>query len=305
MNADRWQKYVHSRKTMNEIVIPAFDKAGIIDEVKNLTICGKFVYAAECCSCSTKHFKGYNKCRSRWCINCNHVRALAWVARLLPVLKEQMDRGNHITLMNLTVKDMPRGQLKKQIEGLQKAWRLMLDGNGTRKIFKERYPGGIRSLEVKQGKNSKQWHGHYHALGVQYTFAKDYDWISERWKMATSKVFGVNGSVWLHGIDKKNSLLKAVIECLKYIMKPELEIYTDQELLREAWSTLKGKRQINTWGILRGLAKQVEKDILEQDEKKLTDFICQYCGCNEAELKVLMWTELQDVNLLDYNSKKE
>jgi hypothetical protein len=306
VKVEKWKRYCYSRETMEKLVIPNFEKLerdGVY-EADRLVLCGRFVYAADCQGCHSKHFAGYSKCRSRWCINCNHVRALAWVARLIPILEDYIDKGNYITKMNLTIKD--QAELKPMVLGLQESWRAFTNGNGARERWKERFPGGLRSLEVKRGKNSKLWHPHYHCIGLQESYEIDYPWIKERWKEVTFNQFGAEGSVWLKGHDRKEGLLKAVIETVKYIMDPDKGIFVNSDHLLEAYITLKGRRQINTWGILRKQLREedIEAEAMADDsEKKLTDFICQRCGCTEAELKGMLFSQTPTV-LLDY-SKEE
>lgn len=293
--------------TMENLVIPAFVKADIPQEVKNLTMCSKFVYAAECQDCKTEHFKGFNKCTSRWCINCNHKRSLAWTARLLPTLEKFIENGYTVTLLNFTIKHENIGNLKETIKKLEVCWReLVHDDKERRKLWKKRFPGCIRSLEVKIGKYSGIWNAHFHLITLQKVdeHQKDYGWIKEAWKDITKRRLGHEGSAWLHGV-KKDGLLKATIETLKYIMKPESKIYTEIDYLIEAYCALKGKRQVNTWGLLRGLAQKAEEDFKNEDEKKLADFICQRCGCTYAELITMIYTEIPEKLILyDYKPKE-
>jgi hypothetical protein len=88
-------------------------------------------------------------------------------------------------------------------------------------------------------------------------------------------------------------------------MKPEKGVYEDDIRFNELYVAVKGKRQINTWGLLRGLK---EKDIEEasegMDEKKLEAFVCSQCGCSEGELKTYYYSDLVDQAVYDIKASK-
>lgn len=283
---------------MSSVVIPAFEVAGIREEVMKMKDCGKMISVIECTSCQTRHFAGFNRCKSRWCVTCAHVKVLAWVARILPVAENWLASGGNISMLNFTIKDVDN--LDDGLTILNESFRALYNVPSKRKRWQERFPGGIRSLEVKRGKNSRLWHPHIHSIVLQPAgYRKDFAWLKTEWERYTSKQWKKlfledpekTGSVWIKKITGKN-LLKSVCETLKYIVKPELSLYKEKENLLECVETLKGKRQINTWGLFRGLNKDVDEDIEKSEEKKLTDFICQRCGCTEGELKKLLYDDI-------------
>lgn len=313
LTADNWRQYQYGRELMENVVIPAFENAGIPD-MERLKMCGQMIHIIECKACKTKHYAGNWRCMNRWCVNCNRVKVKAWIARLVPILKEWLDAGNYITILNLTIKDTET--LADGLRLLEISYRSMQNGDKElRKKWKERFPGGVRSLEVKRGKNSKNWHPHYHCLTMQNTYNKDFNWLRDSWERFTWQTAGNDykeyeklsrkekdkhklGSVWLKEINQDN-LLVGVVETLKYIMKPEMSLFKSRDDLTEAWELLKGKRQVNTWGLLRGLNKLVDDDIEHTEEKKLTEFICQQCGCTEGHLESVLYSELSDFVLYD------
>lgn len=304
LKADKWLRYLYGREIMSNAVLPAFEKAEIPD-LKRMKYCGHVVNVIGCKACLSQHFAGFWRCLNRWCINCNHVKVLAWLARLVPVVKEWKEQGKYVSVLNFTIKDTLA--LKDGLNLLENSFRDMYNDKKMRKIWKNRFPGGIRSLEVKIGKNSERWHPHLHCLVLQDSYNKDFEWLRDEWQRITkNNSFGVYednpekiGSVWIKEIKSVDSVLNGVVETLKYIMKPETELYKDSELLMEAWSELKGKRQINTWGILRGLSKQVDEDIEHTEIKKLTEFVCQNCGCTEGELNSIVYDLVKDNVLFD------
>lgn len=313
LTANNWKNFQYGKELMEKVVYPAFENAKIPD-LANMKLCGSVINVIECKACHTKHYAGNWRCKNRWCINCNRVKVKAWIARLVPILKEWLEAGNYITILNLTIKDTER--LTEGLKLLESSFRSMQNGDKEfRKKWKDRFPGGVRSLEVKRGKNSKDWHPHFHCLTMQNYYNKDFNWVRDAWERFTWQCSGNDysqyaklsrkekdkqkiGSVWLKEITSED-LLVGVVETLKYIMKPELSLFKNTEDLTEAWVELKGKRQVNTWGLLRGLGKLVDEDIEHTEEKKLTEFICQQCGCTEGHLESVLYTELSDLVLFD------
>jgi len=289
----KWERYKKSRQYMQEVVIPAFDGLGLDSVTRALRRCGEYVNIIQCVSCKANHFAGYIRCKSRWCIPCNHVRALMWVARLFPIFKEWLDGGKRVCMLNLTVKNGE--SLKEVLSVLLASWRELYHGTKTREKWKERFKGGIRSLEVKRGKNSGLWHPHLHCLVLQDTWEKDFYWLRDRWKELI-RAKGYEGSVWI--VEVKNNrlgVIKAILETLKYIVKPEQSIYEDREDLKEVFLSLTGVRQVSTWGVLRGVSGKVEKDIDKIEQKKLAEFVCRKCGCTEGELKQVLHEVVGDL----------
>jgi len=181
---------------------------------------------------------------------------------------------------------------------------------------------------VKIGKGSGQWHPHYHCLVMQPAdgYVKDYDWLSKDWHDIVGhngrdvvRKDGTpdkdwNGNVFIKKVDNrkkkdgKTGLLKAICETLKYILKADEAIFgkpdepmEDLTLFSEAHRVLKGKRQTSTWGLLYGLAKEVEADMKEENDKKVKDFICQRCGCTEGTLMQILYETLSKDGTILYD----
>jgi hypothetical protein len=295
-SAQGWSKFLELRRLNKMMVIPAlaFLMEGEDTEYQRVRGCGNTVYSATCTNCGTKHFSGFWRCKSRWCLNCSHVKQLIWIARIKERV-EQLSENYYVCMLNLTIRD--GSDITERLKVLERAWRCFQhDDLESRKMFKKRFLGGVRSLEVKRGKNSGMWHPHYHCLLIipKGDFQKDYDWVKASWKKVTDD----QGSVFFSPKRQGQSVIKAICEVLKYIVKPEKSVYEDAEFEKLYW-VLKGRRQTNTWGLLRGLAKLVETDSETITEKKLEQFICSKCGCTVAELEMMLFKDAKNDLLYD------
>lgn len=291
-NQNKWKRFKLGQTFMEEIVIPAFVRNGIdADSIKD---CGRIINAIVCNDCKRKHFAGFRRCKNRFCVKCNYIRSLAWVARLMPIFRDWVASGNNLHMLVLTVRDGP--DLKERIKFLEDSWRkLYHDDKNCRKKWKEEFAGGIRSLEIKIGKNSNLWHPHMHLILMKEHYNKDYPWIKESWKNIT----GGNGSVYIKEIKADNKMLKGIVECVKYVLKPEEGIFEDDKIFLEVYEAIKGKRQINTWGMLRRIKRKIEEDIENLEEKKLEAFVCSQCGCKVGELRAYFFKDIKNENLFD------
>lgn len=321
IQADKWVKFTYYKKLNNEIVIPALREIYEKKTAENIDECGKYVNIAVCQSCGAEHFAGYFNCKTRWCFNCLNKRLLCWIKRIMPILEQWYSEGNFCTKMNFTVRDsMP---LNAPLKSLEESFRAIYNGSSARrKKWHERFPGGVRSLEVKLGKNSGEWHPHYHCLTLQKygEYEKDYYWVSDLWheilgyngiviKKDGTQDFNWNGNVYLQKVYRKRNntgLINAVAESLKYIVKIDEKLdselnrnfYKDKELFSDLFYTLKGKRQTSSWGLLYGIGKQIDEDMKSENYEKLIDFVCQKCGFTEAELITKIYEDITEQSVL-------
>lgn len=288
-------KVVPNIKKVLAIAQPGPERKYIKGLIETVESCGHFIYCVECKSCSCKHFSGYSRCKSRHCIPCSRTKSIIWLARIMPVLKKWMDDGNYISMLNFSIRDS--ADLDGNIKKLYQTWRNFNHDHDTRKIFKDRLKGGLRSLEVKIGANSGLWHPHLHCMVMQPggEYEKDYYWIKSKWESLT----GDDTSVWIKKVSSSEDLLKSVCETLKYIIKPDVRVYDDAELYKQLILTLRGVRQVNTWGLLRGLTKDDVADYEAESDKKLADFVCRLCGCSEGTLQKYLFNTIKDEVLYD------
>lgn len=334
-----------SKKYAKEHIVPMFFKAAYnedgeltdkkLEDTSNIIkSCGNLIRIAKCKNCKKEYFTSWIRCKSKYCPSCSKLKSQIWCARLMPIVKKHLEEGKFIFSANFTIKD--GNNLKEKLEVMKKAWRQI---NHENKDFKDRFASGMRSLEVKIGENSNEWHPHYHTLIFKDKYEKDYTYLKKAWLIATLRAGAIEiddyekaqlindikiapkgeynklrekrgqepiywASVYLKGYRKKKdntylfdkntdniTLLKSIIETVKYITKvPSL----DEERTKEMFYSLQNIRQISTWGILYKTSAQVEKDLEEEDSKKLKDFICKCCGCTEYQLEELYESDWHD-----------
>lgn len=243
------------------------------DIAERIRACGQFIMAIVCNSCDTKHFGGYTRCKSRWCLACAKVRAMIWVARILGFMCKYEGKYEY-HMLNLTMRSM--NDLGIMLGTIKRYWRTLVNKNGKHSVmFRRRFVGGVRSIEVKRGKQG--WHVHIHALVCTHKgeYQKDYKWLYEAWKYITKG----DGSVY---IKKIKGSIKDIVEVTKYIVKPGK--YSDDDM-RDMIECMVNMRQVSTFGVMYGMDKEVEEDMENVEEKKLAQFICAKCGCTEGQIR--------------------
>lgn len=317
----KFKKFKSLHQVNENVIVPAFLKARLIDEAYKIKDCGDFIRTLKCTNCGSQHFKGFSRCRSRYCAICNKAKSMLWLAKLYPYLRAWLDSGNYIVFVNYTIRD--RENLKDGLQVLQNAWRHMTNRcRTTAKEFKKRYDGGMKSLEIKIGENSKQWHPHLHTMVLKRKYSKDdYEFLSPAWSKSIEAVGGgkygtpeQEGIVYLESFSayskrggKKLSyeerLLKSIMEVAKYMTKFDY-VNDTPEHLQEMYYSCKGVRQMSTWGVLYKIPREVDKMLETMDNEQITDFVCQVCGHDKCTVEKLYKSVWQDEYIFDYNSKQ-
>lgn len=316
----KFKKFKSLYSVNKNIIAPSFLRARLVDEAWKIQDCGNFIHTLKCTHCGTQHFKGFNRCRSRYCAICNKAKSMLWLAKLYPYLKAWLESGNYVVFVNYTIRD--RQNLKDGLTVLQDAWRYMTHQcRAISKEFKKRYDGGMKSLEVKIGENSKMWHPHFHTMVLKRKYSNDdYSFLAPAWSKSVEAVGGgkygtetQEGIVYLESFSaysKKGGkkltyeerLLKSIMEVAKYMTKFDY-INDTPEHLREMYYSLKGARQMSTWGVLYKIPKEVEQSLESMSNEQIKDFVCQTCGCTEAVLDKLHREVWQDEYIVDYSRK--
>lgn len=274
-------------------IVPAFSRAGEAKLSQRISDCGDFIRVAECCDCHGRHFAGASRCKSRFCPVCAKLRSLLWLAKLVSFFNAWLSSGGYVFKLNFTVRDT--ASLKDGLNLIGDAWRIMTNSDRLmRREFRTRFSGGIRSLEVKLGKNSGLWHPHLHCLVLKDRFGKDYGVIRDMWERAARLAARSDndsdkvGSVWLKGFDasRENDLLDAIVETFKYIT--DLKFFrASNEQIKELVESLRGKRGIQAWGNMYNMPDDVEDAFNAKDYDEIQSYVCGVCGFDKFTFDVM------------------
>lgn len=280
------QLHKSNEKTVEALERAAVFNADVLKEADKITYCGDVVNTVQCDDCGTNHFKSFLRCKSKFCGLCQHVKSGLWTAHLTSWLKQWLEQGNYVVFLNLTIKDTD--SLNEGLHQLEGAWRSMT--TKYRKAFLSYFPGGFKSIEVKTGKNSGQWHPHIHALVLKDKYSKDTDFLHYVWPKCVYEMGGEAVNLKILPFKKQPGessedydlrLVKSVREVCKYITKFDWET-EKPERVAEMVSALKGKRQYAVWGALQNVRHAVEADLNTKSDEEIKEFICQRCGCTKG-----------------------
>lgn len=186
-----------------------------------------------------------------------------YVERLAHVLREREDLRPF--LATLTVRDGP--DLAERFTHLRSCLRKLRDrrrnlAKGSSRVWTEwaRAEGGVGSIEVKRGKNSHQWHPHYHAV-LLCDRAPDQKSLSSEWHELTGDSFVVDvrpmgaEAVWREAatmapVQLTEALADEFVEVVKYALK-----FSDLSLADNwrAFRVLSGRNLVDAFGCLRGV----------------------------------------------------
>lgn len=246
------------------------------DEYVRLSSCSYYVVSATCERCNTKHFAGFTRCKSRFCIICNTVRTVKYIKKVLEV--SNLDNNNYFHCV-LTLKNY--NDLNEMLVDINSFWRDFYNSDRSfRNEFKKRFLGGLRSTEIKKGRDGN-WHVHLHLFLISDKgFRKDFDFLKNRWKFVT----GGNGSVWI----KQAKDYDVVVEVIKYITNLEKVSLGD---LGEIYLNVKNRRLVSSLGILRGVQKKVESDLDSVVDDDI-NFVCKVCGYDKYKFETLLYSDV-------------
>lgn len=133
--------------------------------------------------------------------------------------------------------------------------------------------GGVYSIEVKRGKNSKLWHPHVHFVILCDEQNKiDVEKLSQEWKEITGDSFIVDCRSFYSA--EPDILISGFLEIFKYALK-----FSDMSLEDNfhAYQVLNRQRLVNNFGILRGVEIDENlNDLCPEDEPYIDLFFRYY-----------------------------
>ena len=157
-------------------------------------------------------------------------------------------------LVTLTIKDgSDLGERYRHLHKSQRElWKRKRRGRGS---VLDGVVGAVWSYEVKRGKGSGSWHPHLHMIALAESMP-DQAALSAEWHNITGDSFIVD----VRPIDQ-DTPASGFIEVFKYAVK-----FSDQspEDTVHAWSTLAGKRLLDSAGAFRGV--KIPESLLDDSE---------------------------------------
>ena len=168
---------------------------------------------------------------------------------------KQIDLNLQLYFVTLTVKD--GDSLQERYNHLVKAERRYKQQRinalkGQKFVEYAKALGGVGSVEFKRGKNSGLWHPHIHMIWLCHEAPDAYK-LSQEWE-------GLTGDSFIVDVRPMHGEIDGFLETFKYALK-----FSDLPLADnwEAFQKLKGKRLINSFGVLRGV--EVPEDLTDDD----------------------------------------
>lgn len=126
-------------------------------EINKIQFCGNVVQSITCTQCGERYFKGYHRCKSKYCPTCAKLKSYIWAAHLMKYFDGWLNNNRKIFFANFTVPNTEN--LKDALTTINNAWRYMTN-KLVPKEWKKRFDGGLRSLEIKKGSKQGLWHPH-------------------------------------------------------------------------------------------------------------------------------------------------
>lgn len=291
------------RKRQSVALSKRFRRVGLIKEADQLAKCCEIGKRSSCIDCGTvKKYYDFWQCKHRLCPVCAHARSVKNAERISRFLASYIPKnGLYSYFLTLTFRNTEELPDIKALNACRK--KLFAS-----KLMKEMgFVGGISALEVKTGKNSGQWHAHFHCLAlstkpielIEVGEYKGYfqnavnQRIAEQWQKITGDSFVVRG---------RNYEISDIREIVKYISKTSE--FNDVQLKEFAeWS--KGKRFITCYGVLYAnaeLSKGIDADDVDDDadDVPVDECVCAHCGGKNIIIEEIIYDHsLKDFLTLD------
>ena len=286
------------RKAENEYFQKLYHNTAYNDYVIRLgscslcLVCGFKVSENGIC---TLVIKAARFCRVPTCPICQARRCMKWQAKSLKVLPHLLSEypKSRFLMLTLTAKNPHVSELRFHLGDMHSAWTKLI----KRKEFKA-VQGWIRSVEVprqvmKDGTASDYVNVHYHCLLMvkpsyfSHGYVTQEHW-AEIWQdclrvdyAPVVDIRAVRPPKSLSEAHKRSSVMSAVVEVIKYAMKPSeliqevrgFDVMTNQEWLVEITGQLHGLRRVATGGVLKEYYKLLEADYKVSQSEELDELL--------------------------------
>lgn len=237
-----------------------------------------------------------NFCRERLCPMCQRRKSLKTYSDFCKILKD-LKSYNFLHLV-LTVPNCTEHELRETLKHMEKCSSRLFKVDTVEKAFK----GIARCTEVTYNKKNDNFHPHFHCLvAVNKSYFTSRDYINQKtlrflwsvlWRMKDENIRRTSDEKIKTFNLLEPDLLQvhitkaddgALPEIAKYAVKPLEMDLTDKErarVLQSLYEALKGKRMIQTFGVIKDSAKKckvafdnsVEVDTVDKTTKHLYYF---------------------------------
>lgn len=210
-------------------------------------------------------------CRVRFCPVCQWRRSLMWRARFYQALPRFLE--DYPTLiavfLTLTVKNCPVGELRSQIQVMNKSFVRLTQRNTWPGV------GWVKSVEVTRNAQTGDAHPHFHVLLFVRPSYFSHGYINQaKWRELWRDCLRVDYLPVVNVKRVKSSSKKtdsealriAILETLKYGVKPD-DLVSDSEWLYGVTHQLHKMRAVSVGGILRDYLREDEpEDLIHEEE---------------------------------------
>lgn len=220
--------------------------------VHRLRSCGNYLLFRDYYTVNEVRLHKANFCMKHLvCPLCALRRGAKYAAAYMEKLQFVMNQDPEVWpyLVTLTVKDGPdlQERFNHLKTGIEKMTELRKEAARDRRqqLEMNKALGGVSSYEIKKGKNSEEWHPHYHATWL----CKEQPYetkLSQEWEEITGDSFIVD----VKPFSEEQGIFTAFLEVFSYALKFSTLTLEDNF---EAFLALHRKRFINSFGILRGV----------------------------------------------------
>lgn len=276
--ADYAQQYLDNHKqslSIANLMCSIDGRDDLHKRAARMAACGTYIEGYECTVCGDYHIRKTSLCRDRLCPNCGYVLAHRRAGQTLSALRAQHAiTPLKVSMLTLTMQHTRQSDLRQMLQTLTRSYGRLVKQQGSAII------GTARSIEMTYGDNG--YHPHIHALIAeprdgailrqkqlqrdwQYQLAAGY--LPE---VKFKEAYSDNGG------DEWES---AVIEAVKYAIKPSWICRLDTDTLASAADGMQGIRLVATDGAIRHqLARERQRHIDG----------CANCHCTDPQQLLYM-----------------
>jgi len=279
-----WRKY----KLQSLAISRAYAQFQEIEKYAHLIAeCGNWLKFKTCPKGHELRLVGACFCRCRLCVTCQWRKSLAMYAQVIQLVHAHKKRykSDIPLLLTLTVPNVKKVDLKKRLDLMQRAFRLL----SKRTAFKQVARSWFRSLEITYNEERDDYHPHYHVLLLvpenyfkrnRGIYLSQKDWL-KLWQEATGMSEITQVDIRRVRKEAKKKPIEAIVaEVAKYATKPntyvkrtsEGEYEANAEVVYDLHRTLHRKKMTAFGGLFVKLRKELRlQDIEKQDLVHITD----------------------------------